>query len=627
MTTQAPVMTKNCIAPWQMFEIAVDGTFRPCSGTISGDFGNINNFLREPSQLKDAFFSDAHKQLREQLLTGNLQSECVNCRCAPDEKIPTEALRHLVSSCLRKQGRNISLATDLRSEFAFEICTTGITDKCNLACIYCFTHSNDKPGDGMRGYCEVNRNNFLQMIATLVESGLKRLHLCGGGEITTYSTWKELCTELLDRYPQLNMSVVSNFGKQFTDNELDVLMRFSEITISCDTIDPEQFSYLRRGGRVEVLLNNIARLKGRFRNSGRNPVLILNVTESNVIIDSLVDLARYAVNNDIGLQFSNLIIVKESYADINNSLMKIADIPDEQIPSTWEILCDLPERFRAEKPDSNNYLLFGPFYEIIKQRAEAKSLNRFVPTAKELFYSSFAAAHPKNPNALLRKVFWSFDDCYRGILIHSGSTIDIVLPYEAGRLTYRLIWINSSHTDSFISPVQEAFLGQYVSIDSVKTGEYYSNVLLEVLSYEQDKAMLEILPLTEPLHESAALSPDWLVAQAQNDLGTLCMEHGDINRARRHLERAIQLQPENILYNKNMADLLSVALEFEEALRIYVTLLAKAPSDIELLKRIAHICRQIGQPNEARYFLEMALVMQPCDSVILEVLQMMELSE
>ena len=304
-----------------------------------------------------------------------------------------------------------------------------------------------------------------------------------------YSPWKTLCTKLFDNYPNLGITLISNFGKKFTDADLDVLMRFRRITISCDTVDPELHSQLRCGGRLDVLFENISNLKAR-QCAQRGPVLIINATESNLIIDKLVDLAKYASENEIGLQFSNLILIKGSFAETNKCLTKITDIPDDQVPSAWEIVYDLPQRIARQNP--KGYFDFGPFYDILKRRAESITLNKFVPAANEPFYRAFAGLHPKNPNAFLRKIFRSFSEYSKGILISSGSTIDIRLPFSSAKLKYRAVWVKNNHSGMYLGGMEEASIGSYLSISTASARGFYTHVLLEVLAYDLGVATNQI---------------------------------------------------------------------------------------------------------------------------------------
>lgn len=120
-------------------------------------------------------------------------------------------------------------------------------------------------------------------------------------------------------------------------------------------------------------------------------------------------------------------------------------------------------------------------------------------------------------------------------------------------------------------------------------------------------------------HEAIQLL-ETLVAQApnhalaHNDLGVLCQKSGDIQKSRHHHEVAARLQPANTIYQKNLADLLCSEFgALEDALEIYVKLFAENRYDIELLKAIAHICLEVGKPDDARFFLERVVAAKPWD--------------
>jgi len=114
-------------------------------------------------------------------------------------------------------------------------------------------------------------------------------------------------------------------------------------------------------------------------------------------------------------------------------------------------------------------------------------------------------------------------------------------------------------------------------------------------------------------------------AAAHNDLGVLLQQKGEAQASRCHHEEAVRLQPANKIFQKNLADLLYVEFnDIEGALNIYVTLLAKSQQDIEILKAIATICREIGKVSDARYFLERALTLQPWDRDAQTMLKEME---
>ena len=130
----------------------------------------------------------------------------------------------------------------------------------------------------------------------------------------------------------------------------------------------------------------------------------------------------------------------------------------------------------------------------------------------------------------------------------------------------------------------------------------------------------EALPLLEAL---VAQVPD--NAFAHNYLGVLYQKRGDLQKSRNHHEAAVRLQPENSIFQKNLADLLYSGFgALEEALTIYVKLYGEDRYDIELLKAIAHICLEVDKPDDARFFLERIIAAKPWDQDAAEALRVIK---
>jgi len=103
-------------------------------------------------------------------------------------------------------------------------------------------------------------------------------------------------------------------------------------------------------------------------------------------------------------------------------------------------------------------------------------------------------------------------------------------------------------------------------------------------------------------------------ALAHNDLGVLYQQAGKMEQALEQHQQAARLAPDNPVLQKNLADLLFIGFsQYEKALEIYVSLLAKAPKDAEVLKAIAQVCVELGQLDNAAHFLERVLAVQPWD--------------
>jgi FkbM family methyltransferase len=112
------------------------------------------------------------------------------------------------------------------------------------------------------------------------------------------------------------------------------------------------------------------------------------------------------------------------------------------------------------------------------------------------------------------------------------------------------------------------------------------------------------------LEELLQAYPDF--ALAQNDLGVLYYHTGDKEKARHHYESAVDLMPDNINFQKNLADFLFVEQgKVEEALQIYVNILATHPEDVETLLISGHICVALKKFDDAKEFYKRVLALAP----------------
>ena len=108
-------------------------------------------------------------------------------------------------------------------------------------------------------------------------------------------------------------------------------------------------------------------------------------------------------------------------------------------------------------------------------------------------------------------------------------------------------------------------------------------------------------------------------AVAHNDLAAVSYQTGDVEQALQHYRQAVRLEPEESVYQKNLADLLFVETgETDEAINIYLKLLEKAPRDVETLLNLGLICKGVGQHDAAESFLQRALEIEPWNQAVRE---------
>ncbi|MCK4984333.1 MAG: glycosyltransferase, partial [Desulfobacterales bacterium] len=104
--------------------------------------------------------------------------------------------------------------------------------------------------------------------------------------------------------------------------------------------------------------------------------------------------------------------------------------------------------------------------------------------------------------------------------------------------------------------------------------------------------------------------PDF--AQAHNDLGVLYYRTEDKESALAHYEQAVQLESGNITFKKNLADFYYVEQgRIEDALKLYVDVLATHPEDVETLLITGHICVGLQRFDDAEVFYNRVLEIEP----------------
>ena len=133
--------------------------------------------------------------------------------------------------------------------------------------------------------------------------------------------------------------------------------------------------------------------------------------------------------------------------------------------------------------------------------------------------------------------------------------------------------------------------------------EHYKIFQEYITSGNFDEAINELEKLLE-------VYPDF--ALAYNDLGVIYYNKGDKERALTYYEKAVVLNPENINFQKNLADFYFVELgRTEDAISIYIKVLAAHPEDIEALLAISNFCLTVEKINEANVFCNRVLEIDP----------------
>ncbi|HUI30864.1 MAG TPA: glycosyltransferase [Candidatus Acidoferrales bacterium] len=151
-------------------------------------------------------------------------------------------------------------------------------------------------------------------------------------------------------------------------------------------------------------------------------------------------------------------------------------------------------------------------------------------------------------------------------------------------------------------------------IDSEEHRELYNAARTMIESGNAPKAfeILRKLLQTSPEH-----------AAGHNDIGVLYFQRGEIQPAKRHLQRSISVAPNYIIAQKNLAEVYAAEGNFQTALALLQKIFSENSQDTEPLISIANICLRIGKKEEAVFFYNKVLGMSSKPEIKKEILQIL----
>jgi MoaA/NifB/PqqE/SkfB family radical SAM enzyme len=198
------------------------------------------------------------------------------------------------------------------------------TSRCNLRCVFCnasqpLYNGTDLDGETIEKTIEVLKKRKVNLVC-----------VSGHGETTIYNNWHRYCNKMLEA--GIHLHIISNFAKDFSEEEIKILSRFKSIEISCDTSNPLLFKQLRRGADLKTLCLNILKLKAAADKEGRQPPsLSFSCVVSDQNIFKLMDYVSFG--KSLGVTHFNFCNLTK-YPDLKDTLnpRHIASLPAELLP-------------------------------------------------------------------------------------------------------------------------------------------------------------------------------------------------------------------------------------------------------------------------------------------------------
>jgi cyclic pyranopterin phosphate synthase len=190
-----------------------------------------------------------------------------------------------------------------------------LTDRCDLACVYCRPSRRD-------GYLDsrLDESGWRSMLDGLIEAGVRRVRFTGGEPLL----YREL-EEVIAHGARLgfeDIALTTNATRLARRAEALRAAGLRRITISLDSLYPDRFARLTRGGRLaEVCAGIEAATAARFEEVKLNCVVLRGEND-----DELEALVRFAWARGIVPRFLEVMAVGEGARLIPDHLVTVREM-------------------------------------------------------------------------------------------------------------------------------------------------------------------------------------------------------------------------------------------------------------------------------------------------------------
>lgn len=418
-------LTKNCLYPWQFLQVHAGGMMQCCAVGNDTDLGDfiIDHCERlERGETADALNSPGLQALRNGLLTGNLRPMCRKCFFVDDKLVTTDFLRGRLLHEIKPrfpEGTDLD-SLDLTQVHAYKEMAISFTNKCNLRCVYCIqsTQANVNPYfklDFPEKYAESTLDFFAQQ-------GIVEVRSCVEGEPTIYKRWYEVFSWFRKKYPHIALYMTTNLCRRYTDDEIGLLARYAVLDVSCDTLDPALYHKLRYPGKIEVVLENLERIRDKAQALGiSGPRISLHAVVSDLTWPTLEGLADFALERGYLPFLGNYEERANSVACQQRICRPLSAMPADEQNAAREVILRIRDKMRRCYENWADYIQGGLLYNL--DNAVLHNYNRFDPYDGNPLHSSFYAAYPHGCESMHLDVVYDYDNiAHNGILFTRSAT-------------------------------------------------------------------------------------------------------------------------------------------------------------------------------------------------------------
>lgn len=174
-----------------------------------------------------------------------------------------------------------------------------VTDRCNLRCIYCMP----KEGLSVIGHDDILRyEEILRIIRASMELGMVKIRVTGGEPLVRRGILDFLHKlKAIDGLKDLSLTTNGVLLESMAEGIFDAGIR--RINISLDSLNPEKYRHVTRGGSLETVVRGIQ----EAHRVGFSPIKINIVVIKGFNDDELLNFARQTVDRPYQIRFIELM--------------------------------------------------------------------------------------------------------------------------------------------------------------------------------------------------------------------------------------------------------------------------------------------------------------------------------
>ncbi|RME66029.1 MAG: GTP 3',8-cyclase MoaA [Nitrospirae bacterium] len=169
-----------------------------------------------------------------------------------------------------------------------------VTDRCNLRCIYCMPHER-RPFE----FKEIlSYEEIITIVQVAAELGIRRVRLTGGEPLMRRNILY-LIRKIAEIHGIEDLSLTTN--GVLLEEMAEQLRKagLSRVNVSLDSLDPDKYSDITRGGDIQRVLRGIKKAQA----VGLTPVKLNVVVVRGINDDEVLDFAKLTLRDDLHVRF------------------------------------------------------------------------------------------------------------------------------------------------------------------------------------------------------------------------------------------------------------------------------------------------------------------------------------